>query len=180
MPRKPKGVHTSPEKAGAHNISDTVKDKSKLKNGEPNAMAKILPVMNHGFENCKYSGQWTDELLEQEIRSYFNYISDNEMKPSIASLSLWLAVSKAQLYEWKNMPMKFGKKTELIQHAYASIESQYIERAESYPTANLFLLRTGHGHIEASKVDVTTNGKEITQDADEIKDLVARLGLDKK
>lgn len=180
MPRKKKNAHSSPEFAGAHNIPDEMKAQMKIADGEENIMEKLLPIYKIAMERRDYTGQWTEETLRLEIGAYFNYCSEKSLKPSHATLSLWLGLSKAQYHDWKSDPVKYGYKSELVNFASSIIEGQYIQRAEQYPTANLFLLRTSHQHVEASKVDVTSNGKTITQDADEVRDLVSRLGLDKK
>lgn len=59
------------------------------------------------------------------------------------------------------------------------LEGQYIDRAEKYPTANLFMLRAGHNYIETSKLDVQTTPNTV-QNVDEIAEAVKKLGLDKK
>ncbi len=47
-----------------------------------------------------------------------------------------------------------------------------------YPTGSAFLLRTSHGHIETSKLDVVSDGKALNSSA-EVQDAISKLGLDK-
>jgi hypothetical protein len=59
------------------------------------------------------------------------------------------------------------------------METQYVNRAEKYPTANIFLMKTSHGHIESSKMDITSNGNSLSVNFDELREKIAQLGLDK-
>lgn len=176
MPRKVKGVHTSPEKAGIKNMPENYPDTHK---DPDNTMAKLLPLYKIGMSNYfEYKGNWTDEQLAEEVSKFFAYCSDNEIKPAKAGLELWLGVSRSQYYDWSAKVEKYGAKSDIISHANRLMELSYIGRAEKYPTANIFLLKSSHGHIETSKVDVTTNGSSA-QTTDEIEDTISKLGLDK-
>lgn len=176
MPRKAKGIHTSPEKAGEQNMPDGYIEKNQ---DELGTMEKIMPVWKKSFENREnYKGKWTEETLAREIGNYFQYCADNKLKPAKVGLALWLGTHKQQIWEWETKPEKYGFKSELIQWACYVIESSYIERGEKYPTMNTFLLRTSHGHVETSKMDVTTNN-QVNTSAEEVKDLVKQLGLNK-
>ena len=178
MPRKSKGIHTSPETAGSHNLTESYKAKISLKEGEENVMTKIAPLWKIAMERRDYKGQWDEEKFKSSIFEFFTYFEENNLKPSVAGLAIFLNANKQQVYDWKNFPSKYGYKSDMVNQAILIIEEQYIERSEKYPTANTFLLRTSHGHIETSKLDVTTNGNDITS-AEEVKDLVSKLGLDK-
>ena len=177
MPRKNKGIHTSPATAGEKNMPKDYAEKHK---DPDNQMAGLMPIWNKSFENKeRYKGLWTEEDMTREINDFFNYCFDNGVKPAKAGLALWLACSKVQLWEWETKPEKYGFKSNLIQQASLIMEQSYLGRAEQYPTANLFLLRTSHGYIDASKVDVTTNGQSIGTTPAEVDEAVKKLGLDK-
>lgn len=180
MPRtyKSKDKQTKPSKAGAQNLPADFIEKNKC--AEDTGMGAIMEIRENGSKNRKTKGcNWTAEELEQEITNYFQFIKDNGIKPSKVSLSLWLGVSDAQIFAWVQHPQKYGVISDLMKDAFRSVESQYIQRIESYPTGNAFLLRTSHGHVEASKLDVTTNGREIRANESEIMDIIGKLGLDK-
>ena len=176
MPRKAKGIHGRPENAGLKNMPEGYADKNK---DEDNVLAGVLPIYKMGFKNREnYKGIWTEEDLGKEIMAYFEYCESNNVKVAKVGISLWLGISKETMYEWVRNPAKYGFKSDLMKMAHDMIEGSYIGRAEKYPTANLFLLRTSHGHIEQSKIDISTNNTEVGQD--EVNDLVSKLGLDKK
>lgn len=175
MPRKEpaKGIHTSPEKAGIKNMPENPQI------DDENIMAQIVPIYNKGTENKKeYKGLWNEEDLEREIKAYLDYCITSKVKPAKIGLSLWLGVGKSQYYEWERMPEKYGYKSHLIRQANEAIELSYMSRIEKYPTGNIFLLKSSHDHIEASKLDITSNGKTVGN-AEEVLELVSKLGLNK-
>lgn len=177
MPRKSKGVHTNPTKAGEQNLPVGYAEKNR---DEDNTVAGILPIYKKGMENREnYKGLWDEESLAKEIQAYFDYCADNNVKLAKVGISLWLGISKSQMFEWAKEKVKYGFKSDLINQAFDIVELSYIGRAEKYPTANLFLLRTSHGHIEQSKMDITSNGQAVNTSPEEVNDLISKLGLDK-
>lgn len=176
MPRGHKGIHGRPENAGLKNLPEGYAEKNKDEDG---MLAGTLPIYKKGFENREnYKGVWDEESLKKEIFAYFEYCEEYNVKVAKVGISLWLGISKETMYEWVRNPAKYGFKSDLMKMAHDAIEISYIGRAEKYPTANLFLLRTSHGHIEQSKIDISTNNTGVGQD--EVNDLVSKLGLDKK
>ena len=172
MPRKCKGIHTCPENAGPQNFPEGYIEKRKDPN---NTMAKLLPIWTHGKTNLqKYKGKWTDEELEEEITKYFCFTVENEVKPSRAGLTLWLSLSDETYHSWMNYPEKHGGKTILIREASKLIESSYVERGESYPTFNMFLLKTMHKYREGN--EITINHQPIST-KEEIAETIEKLGL---
>ena len=138
-----------------------------------------MPVWKKSFENRElYKGLWTKEEMEFEINEFFNYCFENGVKPAKVGLALWLGTTKGTIWEWETHPEKYGFKSDLMKDASAVIEWSYIGRSEQYPTANLFLLRTSHGYVDASKVDVTTNGQAIGSTQAEVDEAIQKLGLE--
>ena len=172
MPRKCKGIHTCPENAGPQNFPEGYIEKRKDPN---NTMAKLLPIWTHGKTNLqKYKGKWTDEELEEEITQYFYFTVENEVKPAKAGLSLWLSASDETMNAWENNLEKYGRKSVLIREANKMIESSYVERGESYPTFNMFLLKTMHKYREGN--EITINHQPIST-KEEIAETIEKLGL---
>ena len=173
--RKNQGVHSSPATAGKQNLPPNYAEKNKDDTG---TIAKKQPLWERVFQlDNNYRGQWTEEELAHEMNEYFGCF-EMEAKPSKAGLCLWLNISKSQFWEWSNKKEKYGFKSELANKANMIIEDSYIGRIESYPTGNIFLLKSSHGHVETSKMDVTTNSKFV--DTEDVNDLVKKLGLDKQ
>lgn len=143
---------------------------------ENNTIAKYLPLYKQGTENQKrYKGNWSTEQLSKSICDYFEYCAEHELKTAKVGLQLWLGISRDQYHDWGTKPEKHGDKTDLITTANAVIEMSYVDRAEKYPTANLFLLKSGHGYKET--VDVNVNSQNASKE--DIGNAIANLGLDK-
>lgn len=177
MPRKyvKKGNQTCKEKAGEQNFTPEIIAKQKDPNPD-GTMAALIPMMEIGFRHRGFN--WTCEELRDEIAKYFNYIMVTGLKPCKAGIRVWLGISRSQYFDWETKKEIYGGISDLINFANDIMENQYIGRAEKYPTANIFLLKTSHGHVEKSAVDITSNGKDI-KSADEINDVITKLGLDK-
>lgn len=175
MPRtyKPKGVHTSPDKAGEQNLKDV-----ELPKDENGLMNQIFPVYEHG-NSYPYSGQWTDEKLAESVSDFFKYCMSTKTKPTQPLLLLWLSVDRTTVWEWRNKPEKYGVKSHIIKNAFHIMEAYLQGNIDKYPTGSIFLLKTSHGHVESSKLDITTNGQNVNN-VEDVKDLVSKLGLDKK
>jgi len=175
MPRKKKGTHTSPAKAGRQNM-----DGSKEGTDKNGIMAKIMPAYKHGNKlDFEYKGEWTDELLEDEIKQFFDYCLEVDVKPNNPLLTVWLGMSKSQYQDWIAKPEKYGRKSELIATARKMMESYLNSNVDSYPTGSIFLLKAYHGIQDTNHVDITSNGKSLGATPEEIAESINKLGLGK-
>lgn len=183
MPRtyKSKNIQTKPELAGAQNIPEeflakrTEKDEDKI--ATLTSLACLFKVSQEMSHERKTKGtNWTPEEMEDALVNYFDFVVDKCLKPSRVSLALYLGTHKQQIWDWENHPERYGAISELIKRACGVIEQQYVERSEQYPTANLFLLKTSHGHVEKSQIEIT--GGNPVSSADEIAEQVKKMGLD--
>lgn len=176
MPRKAKGIHTCPENAGAKNMTpeNLEKVKAKPSGDESEFMSKTLPIFNRSLEKNRrdYAGKWTEDELRQELSDFFTYTMENDLEPSPPMLRLWLCVGKTQIYEWRKG--NHGFKTELINDAYDVMEMRYFNKLDKYAVSNIFKLKTVHGYVETTKVEVNNTN---TTDADAIKEQIAKMGL---
>ncbi len=174
MPRtyKKKGVHTSPETAGAHNMVNF--------KGQPDdtgQLDNIIKIRNLGRRvGERYKGQWTEEELTQCIADFFDYCNGVNLKPTPSGLAVYLDTFRETLLEWKNNPSKYGYKSYLIKRAYETMAMVLESRIDSYPTGSIFLLKASHGFVDVNKVEVTAN-KGVDQN--EIDEALRKLGLDK-
>ena len=66
----------------------------------------------------------------------------------------------------------------MIDRALQIMEAYLQGNMDKYPTGSIFLLKTTHGHVESSKLDITSNGNSISDPA-EVKDAISKLGLKK-
>ena len=178
MPRtyKNKNVHTKPSKSGVKNMTKEFDAKHK-DSEDDNLMGDLRGLFGRAIKGMGRTSAWTGDILASEIDGYFAYCQEKNLKPCKSGIRLYLSVSKAQYYSWQTESSKYGVISDLINYANDMMESQYIGRAEKYPTANLFLLRTSHSHVETSKVDVNTDSASTS--VDDVKDIINKLGLDK-
>lgn len=178
---KKKGEHSSPETSGVQNMNQKYIKRNKLKNDEEvQTLKDIHGAYLHGIDNKKkidqeYKGKWTDELLQQEVLEYFEYCVETGMKPAKAGLRLWLGIARSTYEDWEKGDRKHGHKSGIIRMANEFMESQYISRLEKYPTGNIFLLKSSHGHSDRQQVEIT-GGKDVNKE--DIADVVSKLGLD--
>ncbi len=175
MPRKKKNVHTSPEKAGAHNIKPSM-----MQPDTDNSAKMASHLFSKAQENrIKYKGQWTDEDLIKEIRELGEWCDSMNSKPNLAMLKGWLAVSDDQFRDWVTKPEKYGSKSEIIGDAVRMIESTTVDRSEKYPTGNIFLLKSSFGYKDSKSIDITSGGDKLGDTAEEVKERLKKLGLEK-
>lgn len=172
--KKEKGKHSSPETSGVQNLPQSYIDRVTGTGGE--SMKDILEIYNKGTSNSKeYKGLWDEESLERELKDYFTFCAEKQIKPAKAGVRLWLGLSKSRYWEWENEANTY--KANLLQQANEFMELQYIGNIEKYPTGNIFLLKSSHGHQDKQEIEVTNNHNAST---DDITELVSKMGLDKK
>jgi len=172
MSRKPKGIHTSPDKAGEQNITPEIKEKFKATSEMTESLRKVL---NMERIRQPYKGQWTEEEFQKSLDDFFEYCSTNDMEIAKPLLQIWLRVDRQKLHEWEKNDTSF--KHDLIKDALARIEYGCYQTLNSKPLPNMFKLKTSFGYVESTKVEVIT-GDGV--DVDAINDLVNRLGLAKE
>lgn len=172
MPRtyKSKHVHTSPENSG-----EKMLESANIPKDEENIMSQLMPIWERSQDKSKiYTGQWTDEQFEQSVAEFFKYCNASKFKPTRPALQLWLGVSRAQYYDWKTKPEKYGVKSDILGRAEIGMELYLQANLDKYPTGSIFLLKTSHGLVETTNVNVTNNNPTSKE---EVEDLVSKLGL---
>lgn len=173
MPRAKKNIHGSPATAGVQNMAEyTEKHK-----GTDDSMKMILPVYNIGMGNRQnYNGQYDEESLGTEIHKFFEYCAENEIKVAKQGLMIWLGISRETYNRWQKSP-DLGFKYDMITGANKIMEWGYIQRGESYPTFNQFLLKAAHGMVEPQKIEITS-ANNVSKE--EVADAISKLGLDEE
>ena len=170
---KSKNVQTKPEKSGEANMTSVVLDKSKdvIDDG---LMGVLIPMLDESIRQRVRGTNWTGEEMQKSIREYFIYCANNGVKPSKSSIRVWLGVSRSQYHAWQSEPAKYGVISDLVNLANDMMETHYINRIESYPTGNIFLLKTSHGHVDKQEVNITAT-TDVSQE--NILETVNKLGL---
>lgn len=178
MPKKyiRKGKQTHPDIAGPQNISAEYIAKRKV-TGKEAIMVNGTAKLFERSQSVKGTN-WTGEEMQKAIIEYFGFCAEYSIKPSKASLGLYLGANKDTIGEWTRNSAKYGIISVIIKEAVDAIESSYISSGEEKPAMNIFLLKTSHGHIESSKLDITSDGKQLS-DASDVRNAVSRLNLDK-
>lgn len=165
-------IHTSPKLAGRKNMENALfpKDKEGL-------IVKMIPVMEHGIqEECRYHGQWTDNEFQLSVNEFFQYCLEVQLKPVRPALQLWLRVSKAQYSDWLNKPDTFPTKSAIVNFAEQMFELYLQLNIDKNPAGSIFLLKTLHGHVETSRLDVVNNTNEVLPE--QIEERILKLGLE--
>jgi Arc/MetJ-type ribon-helix-helix transcriptional regulator len=175
MPRKRKknGVQSFPNIA-PRCLPEANLKRHKIKKGEINHMEALSQLFKIGMEKRPRTTNWTPDELIADVQAYFDYCAEHELKPCKAGLSLFLGIHKSTLYEWDANRTRYGDISEIIRHAVELMEAQYVNRVEAYPTGNIFLLKSSHGHKDASEITINKSASE-----EDVKDTISKLGLDK-
>lgn len=177
MPRtyKSKNVQTKKELSGGNNLSEEYVESHKDTQND-SLMDNLVSLFDISANRKKKGTNWTPEELEGVIRNYFVFCSEKNMKPSKSSLILYIGCSKSQYHAWQTESSKYGVISELIQMANMIMETQYVQRGESTPTFNMFLLKAAHGMVETQKVEIVNNNVS----KEEVADAISKLGLDEE
>lgn len=179
MARNPQGTrkHARPENAGSHNIPniDSYREDEDL---PIRSMIKASQIARD-YEG-RYQGLWSDNALIDVIEAFFEFCATENLKPTQPLFRLYSGISQTTVDAWRyNRQGKFPTKQVIIGKCFDFMEAMLQNRLEKYPTGNIFLLKSSFGHKEQSQLDITTNGESISTSED-VKDLVAKLGLDKE
>lgn len=179
MPRKriSKNIHTTPAKSGRQNMSEEYIEKHKVTD-DNGLMKSLVEMWNINVEKQKEprKSAWDKESLFREITDYFAFCEERGLKPTKSGLQLYTGVSRQQYYAWETEPARYGDLSVVVNQANQIIENQYVNRGESNPTFNMFMLKTKHGYAETQNINVNTSGN-VT--GDEIAKKIAELGISK-
>src|SRR6056297_306036 len=174
---KNQGIHKGAKDAGSGNLQKATM--KQLRTDIEGVGTYILEIYSKGLENTgTYKGQYTGEELLNESNKFLLHCAENQIKPTPPLYILWLNIDPGTMSRWKN-DSKYDLKHTIVKKIYLVMEAYLQANIDKNPTGNIFLLKTSHGHVEASKLDITSNGKDVT-DASEVEDLVKRLGLNEK
>jgi hypothetical protein len=172
---KSKDVQTKKELAGEQNMTDKIIKNAK-QDGSGEVMEKLIPIFDKGVhEKATRGTNWSAEDLADEIRKYFQFCADNDLKPNKAGARTWLGCSRSQYHAWQSEPSKYGEISDIIEMANSIMENQYINRGEKYPTMNVFLLKAGHDYAETQNINISGGTSQ-----EEVDETIKKLGLDKE
>ena len=178
LARKEVHTNTSPENAGEQNMTpenlSTVKTKYDVLNGK--CLNRVIAMK---AVRQPYKGEWTEPEFKKSVDEFFEYCAREFIEPSKPLLAIWLDCRKETIWSWSTHP-DTGYKYEILSKAFNEMESIYFQKLDDSPVPSMFKLKTNNfGYCEAQKVDITTNGNDIS-DSESVKKLVDKMGLDKK
>jgi hypothetical protein len=119
------------------------------------------------------------EQMKTRVNDYFRICSDDDVKPSIASLALSFGVSRVTLFSWitgKTNALQNAAALNTLKRAYDSINSYYehmMNNGKINPVAGIFLMKNNMGYQDTTNYVISAdNNKELNID-----DITNRSGL---
>lgn len=116
-------------------------------------LCSVYTIAPFDYSHTRSATEYTKEDLEISIARYFELCKKEVIKPTPASLALYLGIKKSLLVAWRNFPEKFWQ-SEIVERAFLFMEAYLENTIDDCPAASSFLLKTTHGHIEESKMTV--------------------------
>lgn len=120
------------------------------------------------------------EQMQQRITDYFTICSEDDIKPSVASLGLAFGVSRITLFKWVNgqapQALANNDSRNTLKRAYDSINSYYehmMNNGRINPVAGIFLMKNNMGYKDTTDYIITAN----TDNQSTIEDITNRAGL---
>jgi len=176
MPRtyKSKNIHTTPAKSGRQNVSEEYIESHKVTD-DNGLMGSLVDMWSIGIEKQKKPrvSAWDTDSLFREFLDYFAFCDEKGLKPTKTGLQLFSGISRSQYFSWETEPAKYGEISDIVAQANQMMENQYVNRGESNPTFNIFMLKAKHGYAETSNVNVTATNVS----ADDVAESIKKLGL---
>lgn len=143
------------------------------KTGE--AMSKLLPMLNHAYENPVTKETTVDEL-RQNIGKYFEYCMENELRPGVENLSLWLGVCRSAFLQWSKGERRkeFQEVAMQAKQTMAAYMEYMFQKGEINPVSGIFLLKNWYGYKDTvtNEVEVKTSQFGETMTNEEIAGLI--------
>jgi len=119
------------------------------------------------------------EQMQQRITDYFTICSEDDIKPSVASLALAFGISRVTLFSWitgKTKALQNMASLNALKKAYDNINSYYehmMNNGKINPVAGIFLMKNNLGYKDTTDHVITT-GDDTRMNID---DITNRAGL---
>lgn len=172
---------TCKENAGAKNMTAEVIAKLQDKCDDDEALdlkaSMNLIMFERGMlANLTRGPNWDAEDFILEVRDYFEFAGNSNMRINKFGLCAWLGCSTGQFNEWMNNPAKYGHLATACSRVADIMANDCVMRGENSPAFNIFMLKAAHGMQDRQELTINNNGGVK---ADEINDVIAKMGLDK-
>ena len=144
--------------------------------------------MNLHFMNLPKIDLHDEKAVQDRLNEYFNFMIQNDMKPSVSGMAMALGLDRRRLWEIKtgntqgsgalgglsSLPQEV---TDLVKKAYQLLEclwEDYMLNGKINPMAGVFLGVNNYGYQDVKKVDVTPvlpdSNKDNDYDLDSIRE----------
>ena len=143
--------------------------------------------MNLHFMNLPKIDLHDEKAVQDRLNEYFDFMIQNDMKPSVSGMAMALGLDRRRLWEIKtgntqgsgamgglsSLPQSV---TDLVKKAYQLLEclwEDYMLNGKINPMAGVFLGVNNYGYQDVKKVDVTPvlpDNKDNDYDPDSIRE----------
>lgn len=133
----------------------------------PDRAVNILPgdmgkFMGNALEISNLPMVNTDnpEEVRERIRTYFEIVSKNDMKPSVAGMALALGIDRRTLWEWATTGRKGKEVTDIIKKGYQILNllmEDYMQTGKINPVAGIFLMKNNFEYKDQQEMVLTPN-----------------------
>lgn len=144
--------------------------------------------MNLHFMNLPKIDLHDEKAVQNRLNEYFDFMIQNDMKPSVSGMAMALGLDRRRLWEIKtgntqgsgalgglsSLPQEV---TDLVKKAYQLLEclwEDYMLNGKINPMAGVFLGVNNYGYQDVKKVDVTPvlpdSNKDNDYDPDSIRE----------
>lgn len=129
-------------------------------------------IMNHNMELFLLPDVdlKNPEEVQNRVVDYFKICAKNDMKPSVAGLSLAFNVSRTTLWNWVNQKNNAVADINPLKRAYNLLAAEMedmMQNGKINPVAGIFLMKNNHGYADKTEVVVEPKNPlgEITERA---------------
>lgn len=165
-----------------YELSTTDKPKQKRPNRSANMKVQTKPgemsqMITHAV-NLQNMARWridthNPDEMQERVDQYITYCIENNMKPTVESMSLAFGVDRTTLWNWRegksNLPESCRR---VIQNGYNlmnDILTQCLVDNKINPVSAFFLLKNNHGYKDQTETVVTVNNPYAEQSTEDVK-----------
>lgn len=109
--------------------------------------------------------------VQERIETYLDFCEDNDQKPNMVGLSLWLGVDRATLKRWKCGDLRKDTHQPLIERYTTLLEDlwiQYMMNGKTNPASGIFIAKNLFGYKDTQDIVVTPH-TPLGEETDEAK-----------
>lgn len=101
------------------------------------------------------------------IQEYFHIVVKNDMKPTLAGVSMALGMSRSQFYNWAFETKRAGQpQVEMAQKVYQILNSSwedYMLNGKVNPASGIFIGKNNFGYSDEQKLTISNNSDSVRE-----------------